>query len=142
MAIVSLEDIVESATRSMPKMTVEAIRDKVGELIRDRVVEGHLDDSGLTLSDLKKIRDCFANTLKNIHHNRIAYPSRETEKKAVEDAQLKLPLGDDKAETQNKAEAQNKAETQNKAEAQNKAETQKAPGDAKPEETSPQSKEK
>ncbi len=100
-AIVSLADIVESATRSMSKMTVESIRDKVKELIRDRVVEGHLDDSGLTLSDLKKIADSFANTLKNIHHNRIAYPSRETEKKTVEDAQLKLPLGDDKGEVQN-----------------------------------------
>lgn len=34
-----------------------------------------MDDSGLTFGDLKKIRNSFIQTLKSIHHNRIAYPS-------------------------------------------------------------------
>ncbi len=100
-AIVSLADIVESATRSMGKLTPDVLLAKVNELIKQRVVEGHLDDCGLTFGELKKVRDSFVNTLKSSQHNRIAYPSREsepdkkpTENKAEDDAQLKLPLED------------------------------------------------
>ncbi len=100
-AIVSLADIVESATRSMGKMAPDVLLAKVNDLIKQRVVEGHLDDCGLTFGELKKIRDSFVNTLKGRQHIRIAYPSRESEpeKKAAEakvadDAQLKLPLED------------------------------------------------
>lgn len=77
--IVSLADIVESATRSMGKMTCEEMQQKVDELLKQKVVEGHLDDCGLTFGDLKKIRDSFIKTLKSIHHNRIAYPSQKSE---------------------------------------------------------------
>lgn len=73
--IVSLADIVESATRSMGKISCEEMQKKVDELLKQRVVDGHLDDCGLTFGDLKKIRNSFIKTLKSIHHNRIAYPS-------------------------------------------------------------------
>ena len=73
--IVSLADIVESATRSMGRVSCEEMQKKVDELLKQRVVDGHLDDSGLTFGDLKKIRNSFIQTLKSIHHNRIAYPS-------------------------------------------------------------------
>lgn len=49
--------------------------------MKQRVVDGHLDDSGLTFGDLKKIRNSFIKTLKSIHHNRIAYPSHNPEAK-------------------------------------------------------------
>lgn len=77
--IVSLADIVESATRSMGKISCEEMQKKVDDLLKQRVVDGHLDDSGLTFGDLKKIRDSFIKTLKSIHHNRIAYPSHNPE---------------------------------------------------------------
>lgn len=73
--IISLADIVESATRSMGRVSCEEMQKKVDELLKQRVVDGHLDDSGLTFGDLKKIRNSFIQTLKSIHHNRIAYPS-------------------------------------------------------------------
>lgn len=73
--IVSLADIVESATRSMGKTTIEEMQQKVDSLLKQRVVEGHLDACELTFGDLKKIRNSFINTLKSIHHNRISYPS-------------------------------------------------------------------
>ncbi len=79
--IVSLADIVESATRSMGKISCEEMQKRVDELLKQRVVDGHLDDSGLTFGDLKKIRNSFIKTLKSIHHNRIAYPSHNPEAK-------------------------------------------------------------
>ena len=54
---------------------------RVDELLKQRVVDGHLDDCGLTFGDLKKIRNSFIKTLKSIHHNRIAYPSHNPEAK-------------------------------------------------------------
>lgn len=80
--IVSLADIVESATRSMGKISPEEMQKKVDELMKQRVVDGHLDDSGLTFGDLKKIRNSFIQTLKSVHHNRIAYPSLNEGNKA------------------------------------------------------------
>ena len=79
--IVSLADIVESATRSMGKISCEEMQKRVDELLKQRVVDGHLDDCGLTFGDLKKIRNSFIQTLKSIHHNRIAYPSHNPEAK-------------------------------------------------------------
>ena len=84
--IVSLADIVESATRSMGKISCEEMQKRVDELLKQRVVDGHLDDCGLTFGDLKKIRNSFIKTLKSIHHNRIAYPSHNPEAKIEKNA--------------------------------------------------------
>lgn len=54
--------------------------------MKQRVVDGHLDDCGLTFGDLKKIRNSFIKTLKSIHHNRIAYPSHNPEAKIEKNA--------------------------------------------------------
>lgn len=86
--IVSLADIVESATRSMGKMTMDEMQARVSDLMRQRVVEGHLDDSGLSLGDLKLIRESFVKTLKSIHHNRITYPAQELPKQGELDLKL------------------------------------------------------
>ncbi len=100
--IVSLADIVESATRSMGKMTIDEMQARVSELMRQRVVEGHLDDSGLSLGDLKLIRESFVKTLKSIHHNRISYPSMELPKQG----ELDLKLNPSKIESDPKGSKQ------------------------------------
>ncbi len=79
--IVSLADVVESATRSLGNTTLEDMAKMVDSVIKKRVVEGHLDDCELTLHDVKRIQESFLNSLKNIHHQRIAYPKDEEEAK-------------------------------------------------------------
>lgn len=86
--IVSLADIVEGATRSLHDPTVEEIQKMIDDVIRARVVEGHLDDSGLTFGDLKMIRNSFTSTIKNMRHSRIAYP--KSEEKPEEEAKEAL----------------------------------------------------
>jgi putative nucleotidyltransferase with HDIG domain len=76
-AIVSLADIVESASRSLEKPTPQKIEQLVQELIEERIADGQLDECDLTLGELKTITDRFRFTLMTMLHTRIAYPKQE-----------------------------------------------------------------
>jgi cyclic-di-AMP phosphodiesterase PgpH len=77
-AIVSLADIVESASRSIEKPTPQKIEQLVNELIEERIADGQLDECDLTLGDLKLIAERFRFTLMTMLHSRIAYPKPES----------------------------------------------------------------
>ena len=81
-AIISLADMVESASRSLEKPTPAKIEQLVTDLIDQRLADHQLDECELTLRDLKKITERFRFTLMNMLHTRIAYPK---EGKAVRD---------------------------------------------------------
>lgn len=80
--IVSLADAVESATRSLKEPTPAEVEEMIDNVIRGRILDQHLLDSGLTFGDVRKIRDSFIATLKTMAHNRIAYPRRPLEQQA------------------------------------------------------------
>ena len=75
--IISLADIVESASRSLKKPTPQRIRKLVNELVMARVTAGQMDDSGLTMGDIKDISASFASTLSSMMHTRIDYPEED-----------------------------------------------------------------
>jgi cyclic-di-AMP phosphodiesterase PgpH len=77
-AIVSLADIVESASRSLSKPTPQKVEQLVNELIEERVADGQLDECELTLGDLRIIAERFRFTLMTMLHSRIAYPKAES----------------------------------------------------------------
>lgn len=77
-AIVSLADIVESASRSLEKPTPQKIEQLVNELIEERIADGQLDECDLTLGELRKIAERFRFTLMTMLHTRIAYPKGES----------------------------------------------------------------
>jgi len=77
-AIVSLADIVESASRSIEKPTPQKIEQLVNELIEERIADGQLDECDLTLGDIRIIAERFRFTLMTMLHSRIAYPKAET----------------------------------------------------------------
>src|SRR5881398_2534508 len=77
-AIVSLADIVESASRSLEKPTPQKIEQLVNELISQRIADGQLDECDLTLGDLRVIGERFRFTLMTMLHTRIAYPKTES----------------------------------------------------------------
>ena len=64
----------ESAVRATQPRSEEEIDKIVGKIIQQRVETGELDDSGLTLADLKTIRSTIVGTLKGVYHPRILYP--------------------------------------------------------------------
>ena len=77
-AIVSLADMVESASRSIEKPTPQKIEQLVTDLIAARIADRQLDESDLTLSELRVIAERFRFTLMTMLHTRIAYPKQDT----------------------------------------------------------------
>ncbi|WP_435894210.1 HD family phosphohydrolase [Oceaniferula spumae] len=75
--IISLADCVESASRSLKKPTPQKIQNLVRDLVMARVTSGQLDDSGLTMGEIKTACDSFASTLRSMMHTRIDYPKDE-----------------------------------------------------------------
>jgi len=76
-AIMMLADGCESATRSRRPSSKAEIEETVNTIFELRLGEGQLDDSGLTLNDLKTIRSIFIQTLQAMYHPRIAYKMRK-----------------------------------------------------------------
>jgi putative nucleotidyltransferase with HDIG domain len=77
-AIVSLADMVESASRSLEKPTPQKIEQFVNELIDQRIADRQLDECELTLAELRTIAERFRFTLMTMMHTRISYPKQET----------------------------------------------------------------
>ncbi len=74
-AILMLADSSESIVRAKHPQTKQEIEDIVLDIIEGRVAEGQLDNSFLTINDLKVIREVFVSTLQGVFHPRIVYPA-------------------------------------------------------------------
>jgi len=88
-AIVSLADIVESASRSLEKPTPQKIEQLINELIEERIADGQLDECDLTLGEVRVIAERFRFTLMTMLHTRIAYPKHESRFTPVEEQKLR-----------------------------------------------------
>ena len=73
-AIVMLADSCEARVRSTQPRSAEEIDHIIRETIKARLDEGQLDESDLTLHDLKEIRAAFLNVLQGVFHPRVKYP--------------------------------------------------------------------
>lgn len=72
-AILMLADAVESAVRAMKGATTEEIENIIDKIIVERLNDGQLADSPLTLKDIKIIAATFSRILRGMQHNRIKY---------------------------------------------------------------------
>mgnify|MGYP002706028295 FL=1 len=72
-AILMLADAVESAVRAMKGATIDQIENIIDKIIVERLNDGQLADSPLTLKDLKVIASTFSRILRGMQHNRIKY---------------------------------------------------------------------
>ncbi|MFZ5633566.1 MAG: HD family phosphohydrolase [Bacillota bacterium] len=73
-AIVMLADSVEAAVRSMQNRTHGRVEGLVRKLLRDKLMDGQLDECDLTFKDLEKIAEAFLQVLSGIFHSRVEYP--------------------------------------------------------------------
>ncbi|HTM58063.1 MAG TPA: HDIG domain-containing protein [Candidatus Udaeobacter sp.] len=87
-AILMLADGVEGASRALAEPTPSRIRGLVTRILEERVQQGQLDDCGLTLQDLARIREAFIPVLTAIFHVRAPYPE-DPKKRARADADLR-----------------------------------------------------
>lgn len=72
-AILMLADAVESAVRAAKNPSSEEIDSIIEKIIKERLNDGQLEDSPLTLKDLKTIAETFSRMLRGMHHKRIKY---------------------------------------------------------------------
>lgn len=72
-AILMIADAVESAVRSLKNPTNEEIEKIIDKIIIERLNDGQLSDSPLTLKDVKTIAATFNRILRGMQHNRIRY---------------------------------------------------------------------
>ncbi|MCL2397788.1 MAG: HDIG domain-containing protein [Defluviitaleaceae bacterium] len=80
-AVVMLADTCEAAVRSMVTTSGKNMDEMDGfvrKLIRDRLEDGQLEDSGLSIKDLDTIAKAFMRVFKGMYHERIPYPVEET----------------------------------------------------------------
>lgn len=107
-AIVMMADSCESASRAVKPQTNEEITDLVHGIIEGKRNNGQLDDSNLTLNELRKIEDTFIDIFRGLFHPRIDYaravqesPKREPAPATVS-AKPALAAADAKADTASK----------------------------------------
>lgn len=73
-AIISLADTIESASRTLEKVTPHKIDQLVDDLMQRRLIDGQLKECDLTMCELEEVAESFKRTLRNMLHSRIAYP--------------------------------------------------------------------
>ncbi len=75
--IVMLADAVEATSTAIRPNTPAAIEKLVDTIVDEDMMEGQLNNSGLSLGDIERIRSSFIDTLKGRFHVRIKYPGNE-----------------------------------------------------------------
>ena len=90
-AILMIADAVESAVRAAKNPTNEEIDAIIDKIIKERLNDGQLEDSPLTLKDLKTIAETFSRMLRGMHHKRIKYHNDLVEELDKSNKQLIIP---------------------------------------------------
>ena len=73
--------------RAMDHPTSEKIESFVHNLIEERISDGQLDDSGLTLKEIRKVEKSLISGLSSTFHSRIKYPKMKTEVEKIKEEQ-------------------------------------------------------
>ncbi|WP_428264051.1 HDIG domain-containing metalloprotein [Haliangium sp.] len=81
-AILAVVDAVEAASRTLKRPDERAIGNLVQRIVYGKLHLGQLDQSGLSMSDLRKMSDSLRETIKHAHHGRIEYPWQREERAA------------------------------------------------------------
>jgi putative nucleotidyltransferase with HDIG domain len=74
--ILMLGDSVEAATRALSDPSPAELRERVGQIIAEKMTDGQLSDCPLTIADLTRIEEAFVRVLvMGVYHSRIEYPA-------------------------------------------------------------------
>src|SRR5258706_8140982 len=73
-AILMLVDSIEAASRTIDPPEREKFEEMIQRIIFTKLRAGQLDESGLTVTDLRTLVTRMSDTLVNMFHHRIRYP--------------------------------------------------------------------
>lgn len=85
-SILMLADAVESAVRAQKTPTAEQIEQIIDKIIAERLNDGQLSDSPLTLKDIKAVAATFNRILRGMIHERIKY--QELDEKLIKEKSM------------------------------------------------------
>ncbi|HEY4312603.1 MAG TPA: HDIG domain-containing protein [Pirellulales bacterium] len=77
-AVLMLADAVESAARALVEPTPARIEGLVEDIAMKRLLDGQFDECGLTLKQLRVVRDSLIKSLTAVYHGRVKYPDQRT----------------------------------------------------------------
>jgi cyclic-di-AMP phosphodiesterase PgpH len=79
--IIMLADSVEASIRAMTEPTVPQMEGLIDSLIKNRLLEGELDECNLTMQEIASIKRSFLKIFIGIHHKRLKYPESTEQNK-------------------------------------------------------------
>jgi putative nucleotidyltransferase with HDIG domain len=109
--IVMLADATEATSSALRPNSEKEIEKLVSTIVGEHMAEGQLDDSGLTLGDVKVIQDSFVKTIKGRFHMRVKYPGNEKIEDGSRPAAASTEEQQEPADTAVSPEAVDAAET-------------------------------
>jgi putative nucleotidyltransferase with HDIG domain len=74
-AILMLADSIEAISRSMQNKSSEMLAKMIQKTIDDKMFDDQLNDSGLTMRDMKELTEGFLQGLEGSVHSRVQYPA-------------------------------------------------------------------
>ncbi|MDI6715864.1 MAG: HDIG domain-containing protein [Actinomycetota bacterium] len=77
-ALVMLADSVEAAARTITKPSPSRIEQLIRRIVQNKLDDGQLSESNLTLNDIETIIKSFSQVLSSLYHTRIEYPASAT----------------------------------------------------------------
>jgi cyclic-di-AMP phosphodiesterase PgpH len=80
-AVVMLADAIEAASRSLQEPTREKLQGMVRKIIYNKLNDGELEISDLSMTELNTIQNSFLKILFGIFHTRIEYPDQKDVRK-------------------------------------------------------------
>jgi len=86
-AVLMLADSTEAAVRSIKEITPKKIEQMVNDIFNDKLKDGQLNETNITLKEINTIKNTLIDGLISIYHSRISYD--ETELKTRRDVESK-----------------------------------------------------
>jgi cyclic-di-AMP phosphodiesterase PgpH len=119
--------------RALQDPTPERVRDLIENIVEGKIRDGQLDESPVTLREIRQIKEQFVKVLSGIHHHRIDYPqtrhlteSPDSRARAARAAEVEEEAGL-RAEAASRDEAASRGEAAFRDEAASGAERDGAP---------------
>ncbi len=78
--VLMIADSVEAAVRSLDTPSPAHLRKLLSAIIRDRLIEGQFEESGLSMRQLAQVEEVLFRMLVSMYHTRVKYPGQEKEK--------------------------------------------------------------
>lgn len=73
-----LADVSEAVTHSMKSPSQEEVDEALTKVLENRWQDGQLNQSTLTHKELQQIKRAFAKVWRDLHHDRLKYPTTTT----------------------------------------------------------------